>query len=83
MINCKIKLEKELDLDHIETLTNKLEKFNSNILLLHQGQEANCKSLINLLAIGISYLKVLEFKISGNDEQAVKTYIEEYLGSLN
>ncbi len=82
MISLKIKLGEELSLDDIEELTNALEKFNSNILLISQNQQANCKSLINLLAIGISYLKVLDFKISGSDEEAVVEYLNNFFSSI-
>ncbi len=82
-MNIKIKLNQELSLDDIEKLTNTLEKFNSNILLVYQSQEANCKSLINLLAIGISYMKTLEFKIIGNDEDAAAEHIKSFFETIN
>lgn len=78
MKTIKAKINCDLTLDIIQELTNKLESFNSEILLINQNQEANCKSLINLLAIGIMDLRTLEFKISGTDEDAVIDFIKSF-----
>ncbi len=74
----KTKINHELNLDIIQELTNKLEGFQSEILLINQNQEANCKSLINLLAIGIMDLTTLEFKIHGKDEDDVVEFIKSF-----
>ncbi len=78
MKTIKAKINCDLTLDIIQELTNKLESFNSEILLINQNQEANCKSLINLLAIGIMDLRTLEFKISGTDEDAAIDFIKSF-----
>lgn len=78
MIKLKIKLQNEMDLETIEKLTNELDQFEANVLLFSQEQEANCKSLINLLAIGIFNLKELDFIIDGNDEESVCTFLKKF-----
>lgn len=82
MLKMTINLDKCLILDQVQFLANKLEKYNSEIIIRFQNQEANCKSLINTLAIGILNMKKLNFIINGPDEKEVSEFLNYFLNNL-
>ena len=76
MLKFNQKINNILNLEDIQELTTNLEKFNSSIILTFQKQQANCKSLINLLAIGAIGIKEFNFIINGDDENDVCNYLK-------
>lgn len=82
MLKFTINLKNNISLDDVQKLTNNLEKFSSEILFTYSNQQANCKSLINLLAIGILNINVMSFVIKGKDEKEVEKYLKKYFNSF-
>lgn len=83
MLKVQLKLKKNITLDDVQKLANDLEQFSSEIFLIYSNQQANCKSLINLLAIGILNINELVFKINGDDEIEVEKYLKHFLNTFN
>ncbi len=52
-------------------LVNAVSKFKSTITVEKQGQEANLKSLLGLLSLGVSQNDEIIIKVDGKDENQV------------
>ncbi|WP_036464131.1 HPr family phosphocarrier protein [Mycoplasmopsis sturni] len=54
-------------------------KFQSNIKLVANGKEANLKSIMNVMALGVKTGTEVVFKCDGADEEAALEAIKEVL----
>ncbi|SJZ48440.1 HPr family phosphocarrier protein [Mycoplasmopsis verecunda] len=55
-------------------------KFKSDSKLVYNGREANLKSIMNIMALGVKHGAEITIKVSGDDEEkaieAIKTALE-------
>ncbi|UUD36495.1 HPr family phosphocarrier protein [Mycoplasmopsis citelli] len=58
-------------------------KFSSNIKLVSNGREANLKSIMNVMALGVKSGSEVTFKFDGTDEDAAFEAIKEVLKKEN
>ena len=63
------------------TFTSALTKFDSDVTLVFKGQRINGKSLLNIVASGISCGDVLTVECSGKDETEALSCAEKMIGS--
>ncbi|UUM19624.1 MULTISPECIES: HPr family phosphocarrier protein [unclassified Mycoplasma] len=58
-------------------------KFSSNIKLVHGTKEANLKSIMNVMALGVKSGAEVTFKVDGVDEEAALKAIEAVIEKEN
>lgn len=64
------------------TLVQMANTFNSEISLVYQGKEADAKSILAVMSLGIDYGKDVVVKAKGEDEEfAIKT-LTEFINDL-
>ncbi|MCR8613414.1 MAG: HPr family phosphocarrier protein [Mycoplasma sp.] len=51
-------------------LVSVASEFESDVKLLHEGKEANAKSIMNIMALGVSTGTEITLVIEGSDENA-------------
>ena len=59
--------------------TRKASKFTSDIYLMKNGRLANCKSLLSVLALGISDNTDFVLKIVGDDEDLAIEELDRFI----
>jgi phosphocarrier protein len=60
-------------------ITSEASKFKSNIIIRLDGKEANAKSLINLMALGVKNNNKIDIEVVGLDEAQAITAIEKIM----
>ena len=63
------------------TFTSALTKFDSDVALVFKGQRINGKSLLNIVASGISSGDVFTVECDGKDEKEALACAEKLIGS--
>ncbi|VEU76097.1 HPr family phosphocarrier protein [Mycoplasmopsis columboralis] len=58
-------------------------KFSSNVKLVANGREANLKSIMNVMALGVKSGAEVTFKFDGVDEEQALEAIQEVLKKEN
>lgn len=51
-------------------LVQEANKFNSDISILHQGKEADAKSILGVISLGAEQGSEIMLKVTGQDEEA-------------
>ncbi len=51
-------------------LVQQANKFNSDISILHQGKEADAKSILGVISLGAEQGSEIMLKVTGQDEEA-------------
>ncbi|AWX69836.1 HPr family phosphocarrier protein [Mycoplasmopsis anatis] len=64
-------------------LVGTASKFKSDSKLLVGGREANLKSIMNIMALGVKFGAQVTFKVSGEDENDAIAAIENALKTNN
>lgn len=60
-------------------ITNEASKYSSDIIFNLDGKQANAKSLINLMSLGVRPNNKVEIIVKGLDEQAALQGVERIL----
>lgn len=60
-------------------LVQALNSYKSKVTIKFGEKEANAKSLINLMALGLQYQSQVEFVVEGEDEEQVIAELPEIL----
>lgn len=63
-------------------LVTEAKKFESNININFNGKEANVKSLLKLMKLGISQNNQLELVCEGSDEVEALKHVKEFILNL-
>ncbi len=58
-------------------------KFSSNILIKYEGKEANLKSIMSVMALGVKTNKVITLIANGSDEKEAIVEIEKSMKENN
>ncbi|WP_085522556.1 phosphocarrier protein HPr [Tuberibacillus sp. Marseille-P3662] len=61
------------------TLVNKAGQFSSEIKIQHNGKDANLKSIMGVMAMGIQKDSEVTIKIDGHDEEDALAAIEQVM----
>jgi len=59
------------------------QAFDSEIYLIKQGTESNCKSIMNILSMGICYNDEISIRAVGSDSEAAEQRILSILEAIN
>lgn len=83
MIQDKVKIinESGLHARPATLLTQKAEKYKSEITIEYNGEEANAKSILSVMALGVSCGKEIILKVDGEDEEKVLIDLKEFITS--
>jgi phosphocarrier protein len=60
-------------------ITSEASKYKSDIKIILDGKEANAKSLINLMALGVKVNNKIELQVKGLDEADAIVAIEKVM----
>ncbi len=70
-LTATIKTETGLHARPAAALVNSVAKFESQVTIIKEGQEANLKSILSLLSLGVEQHDTITIKIEGKDEDQV------------
>ena len=60
-------------------LVNAAANFTSDIIISYEGQEANLKSILSVMALSIPSQAAIELSGSGDDAEAALDYLEQFI----
>ncbi|GCE63183.1 HPr family phosphocarrier protein [Candidatus Mycoplasma haematohominis] len=64
-------------------LVQALSNYKSKVVIKCGEKEANAKSIINLMSLGLQHNSQVEFIVEGEDEDKVVSELPEYLAKEN
>lgn len=77
--NYLIKSKLGLQLRTVGLLVNKIQHDDCNIILKHNGNNYNAKSILGLMSAGVKYGQEVMFVFDGKDEKKTAQAIDELL----
>ncbi|AZO93572.1 HPr family phosphocarrier protein [Iocasia frigidifontis] len=62
-------------------LTQKAANYKSEILIIYNDKEANAKSILSVMSLGVSCGKEITLKVEGEDEERALKELKEFFAS--